>query len=55
MKMENVFKVLSMLVSNTFVDQFVCFWGCEQCSKTFGQILLESYYYLNDLKCVYYG
>ncbi len=29
--------------------------GREQWSKTFGPISPGSYYYLKDLKCVYYG
>jgi hypothetical protein len=55
MKLEDVLEVLPMLISNMFVDYFVFIWGHEQCSKTFGQISLGSYYYLKDLKCVYYG
>jgi hypothetical protein len=30
-------------------------WGCEQCSKTFVEISLGFYYYLKDLKHVYYA
>jgi hypothetical protein len=53
MKLEVVLKVLPMLILDTFVDQFVFFGGCEQCSKIFDQISPGSYYYLKDLKCVY--
>ncbi len=55
MKLEDVLKVLPMLIPNTFVDQFVFIWRHEQCSKTSGQISFGSYYYLKDLKCVYYS
>jgi hypothetical protein len=55
MKLEDVFEVLPMLIPNTFVDYLVFIWGHEQCLKTFGQISLGSYYYLKDLKCMYYG
>jgi tRNA U34 5-methylaminomethyl-2-thiouridine-forming methyltransferase MnmC len=54
MKLEDVFKVLLMLILDMFMDQFVFIWGREQCLKTFGQIYLGSYCYLKDLKHVYY-
>ncbi len=44
-----------MLMPKSFLDQLVFIWGCEQCSKTFGEISFESHYYLKDLKCVYYA
>ncbi len=40
--------------AQSFLDRFVFFWGCEQCSKMFGEISHVSHYYLKDLKCVYY-
>jgi hypothetical protein len=38
----------------SFLDRFVLFWGCEECSKMSSEISLGSHYYLKDLKCVYY-
>jgi hypothetical protein len=55
MKLEDVVKVLPMLMLENFMDRFVFLRGCEQCSKMAGQISLESHYYLKDLKRVYYG
>jgi hypothetical protein len=53
MKLENVLKVLPMIMLENFLDLFVFIWGCEHCSKMFGEISLKSHYYLKDLKCVY--
>jgi hypothetical protein len=44
-----------MLVPKNLLDRFVFIWGREQCSKTCGEISLESHYYLKDLKQVYYA
>jgi hypothetical protein len=55
MKLEDVLEVLHMLMPKYFLEQFVFIWGCEQCSKTFGQISLGSHYSLMDLKQVYYA
>jgi hypothetical protein len=55
MKLEDVMEVLPMLMPKNFMDRFVFIWGREQCSKTVGQISLGSYYYLKDLKHIYYG
>jgi len=55
MKLEDMLEVFPMLISNTFLDYFVFSLGCEQWSKTSSQISLGSYYYLKDLKRVYYG
>jgi hypothetical protein len=55
MKLEDVLEVLMMLMLEKFVDEFVFIWGCEQCSNFFGQIILGSYYYIKDLKHVYYA
>jgi uncharacterized metal-binding protein len=38
MKLEDVLKVLIMLMSEYFLEWFVFICGCEQCSKMFGQI-----------------
>jgi hypothetical protein len=35
-KLEDVLEVFPMLIPKYFLDQFVFIWGCEQCSKTFG-------------------
>jgi hypothetical protein len=55
MKLEDVLEVLPMLMPKSFLDWFVFIWGCEQCSKTYGEISPKSYYYLKDLKRVYYA
>jgi hypothetical protein len=54
MKFEDVLNILLMFMLESFLDQFVFIWGHEQCSKTFGEITHESYYYLKDLKNTYY-
>jgi hypothetical protein len=53
MKLENVLEVLPLFMPKSFLDQFVFIWGCEQCSKTFGEISPKSHYYVKDLKHVY--
>jgi hypothetical protein len=53
MWLEGVMQVLPLLVPQTFVDQFVFIWGCEQCTKTFGQLNTWTYYYVRDLNRVY--
>ncbi len=53
MKLEDVLKVLPMLILDTFMDYSIFIWGCKQCSKTSGQFFPRSYYYLKDLKWVY--
>jgi hypothetical protein len=55
MKLEDVLRVLPMFMPENFMDRFIFIWGCEQCSKTIGQISLGSHYYLKDLKHVYDG
>jgi hypothetical protein len=50
MKLEDVLEVLPMLMPKNFMDEFIFIWGHEQCSKTIGEISLESYCYLKDLK-----
>jgi hypothetical protein len=37
------------------VDQFVFIWGCEQCTKTLGQLIVRTYYYIKDLNHVYFA
>jgi hypothetical protein len=55
MKLEDVLKVLPMLMPEYFLERSVFIWGCEQCSKMFGQIPPRSHYYLKHLKWVYYA
>ncbi len=55
MKLEDVLEVLPMLMTKIFVDWFIFIWGHEQCSKIVSQNSPRSYYYLKDLKRVYYG
>ncbi len=55
MKLEDVLEVLPMFMLESFLDQFIFIWGCEQCSKTSSEISFGSYYYLKDLKRVYYA
>ncbi len=44
-----------MFMPESFLDQFIFIWGPQQCSKMFGKISPDSYYYLKDLKRVYYA
>jgi len=55
MKLEDVLEVLPMLMPEKFLNEFIFIWGHEQCSKTSYEITLVSYYYIKDLKCVYYA
>jgi hypothetical protein len=50
MKLEDVLKVLPMLIPEIFLEQFVFIWGSEQCFKMSGQISPGSHYYWKDLK-----
>jgi hypothetical protein len=53
MLLENVLEILPLLMPKTFVDQFVCIWGCEQCTAIVGQFTHLIYYYLKDLDQVH--
>jgi hypothetical protein len=55
MKLEDVLEVLPMFIPEIFLEWFIFIWGHEHCSKTFDQISLGSYYYLKDLKIMYYN
>ncbi len=55
MLLEDVMQVLSLLVPQAFVDQFVFIWGCEQCIKTLGQLIKRTSYYLKDLNHLYFA
>jgi hypothetical protein len=54
MKLEDVLEVLPMLIPETFLEWFIFILGHKQCSNTFGQISLGSYYYLMYLKRMHY-
>jgi hypothetical protein len=53
-ELEDVLEVLSMFMLKNFLDRFVFLWGREQGCKMFNEITPEFYYYLKDLKHVYY-
>jgi hypothetical protein len=55
MLLEDVMQVLSLLLPQAFIDQFVFIWGCEQCTKTLGQLTTRTYYYLKDLNHMYFA
>jgi hypothetical protein len=55
MKLEDVLEVLPMLMLKKFLNEFIFIWGHEQCSKTFGENIVGSYYYTKYLKHVYYA
>jgi hypothetical protein len=55
MKLEDVLEVLPMFILETFLEWFVFIWGHQQCSNTSGQISPGFYYYLKDLKRMYYN
>jgi hypothetical protein len=43
-----------MFMLESFLDQFVFLWGHEQGCKMSNEISPKPYYYLKDLKHVYY-
>jgi hypothetical protein len=53
MLIEDVVEVLTLLLLQKFIDQFVFIWGHEQCSMTSGQFRVGNYYCLKDLSHVY--
>jgi hypothetical protein len=55
MKLEDVLEVLSMLMFDHFMNQFVFIWGREQCSKMFSEISPGFHYYLKHLKDMQYA
>jgi hypothetical protein len=55
MLLEDVMQVFPLLMPQAFVDQFVFIWGCEQCTKTLGQLIVGTYYYIKDLNHVYFA
>jgi hypothetical protein len=54
MLLKDVMQVLPLLMPQIFVDQFVFIWGHEQCKRILGQFTLGTYYYLKDLKHLYF-
>jgi hypothetical protein len=48
-------EVLTLLLSQDFIDQFVFIWRREQCLMTSSQFMVENYYCLKDLSCVYFA
>jgi hypothetical protein len=55
MLIEDAMEVLTLLLRQDFIDQFVFIWGCEQCLMTSSQFMIENYYCLKDLSHVYYA
>jgi hypothetical protein len=55
MLIEDVMEVLTLLLMQDFIDQFVFIWGHEQCSITLGQLTIRNYYCLKDLSRVYFA
>jgi hypothetical protein len=53
MLLENVMQVFHLLLPHILVDQFVFIWGHEQWTRTLGQFIVGTYYYLKDLNSVY--
>jgi hypothetical protein len=53
-ELEDVLELLSMFMLESFLDQFVFLWGHEQGCKMSNEISPKPYYYLKDLKHVYY-
>jgi hypothetical protein len=39
MLLKDVMQVFLLLIPQIFIDQFVFIWGCEQCARTFGQLI----------------
>ncbi len=50
MKLEDMLKVLPMLMLDNFVNKLVLIWEHEQCSNMSSEISHGSHYYLKDLK-----
>ncbi len=51
---DDVMEVLTLLLQQDFIDQFVFIWGREQCSMRLSQFIVGNYYCLKDLSCVYF-
>jgi len=55
MLLQDVMWIFPLLVPQTFVNQFLFIWGLDQCTKTLGQLIAGTYYYVKDLNCVYFA
>jgi len=53
MLFKDVLEILPLLMPKTFIDQFVCVWGCAQCTTTTCWFTHLVYYYLKDLNWVH--
>ncbi len=53
MLVEDVFKILPLLMPKTLVDQFVFVWGHEQCITITNHLTCSIDYYLKDLDQVH--
>jgi hypothetical protein len=51
----DVLEVFPMFILIFFLEWFILIWEREHCSNTSNQISLGSYYYLKDLKKMYYN
>jgi hypothetical protein len=52
---EDVLEVLTLLLLQDFIDQFVFIWGHEQCSMKSCQLTTKNYYCFKDLSHVYFA
>jgi hypothetical protein len=55
MLLEDVMEVLTLLLLQDFIDQFVFIWGHEQYVMTLSQFIVGNYYCLKDLNHVYFA
>jgi len=49
MFLEDVFKVLTLLMPKSLINQFVFVWGHEQSVAMMGQFIHINYYYIKNL------
>jgi hypothetical protein len=54
MLLEDVMEILPILMPQVFIYQFFFIWGHEQCYMTSNQLKVRTYYYLKDLRRVYF-
>ncbi len=54
MLLEDVMEIRPILMPQVFIDQFFFIWGQQQCSMTSNQLKVGTYYYLKDLRHVYF-
>lgn len=48
-------EVLTLLLLQDFINQFVFIWGHEYCSMTLGQFTIGIYYCFKNWSCVYFA